>query len=115
MRLVSRRRPCGPRPRLKSPWPPFSKGGIVQRGPLLFVMPRQGLAGETVVLLSAVTLSWKMGTGSGTEGGQSPPVPVPIFMMQPLLPDDTGERASLPCGVGTLPFFFSRRSRSTAQ
>ena len=80
------------------------------------VRPAQsGLAGENGFLLSAVTLAWKMGTGSGTEGGQSPPVPVPIFMMQPLLPDDTGERASLPCGVGTLPFFFSRRSRSTAQ
>ncbi len=22
---------------------------------------------------------WKMGAGSGTEGGQSPPVPVPIL------------------------------------
>ena len=49
------------------------------------------------------------------KGGQSPPLPVPIFMMQHLLSDELENGHALPCGVGTLPFFFSRRLRATAQ
>ena len=96
--------------------PPVPTTPVRHTGPAHARPAQSGLAGKNGFLLSAVTLAWKMGTGSGTEGGQSPPVPVPIFMMQPLLPDDTGERASLSVRCGkTLPFFFSRRSRSTAQ
>ncbi len=66
-------------------------------------------------LLSAVSLSWKIPPtplyqrGQGgfcTEGGQSPPVPVPIFMMQHLLSDDTGERARLAVRCGNPPILF---------
>ena len=99
MRLIYYRPPCPEHPLVGNDQ--FLKGGIVKRGPLMSVMPSQGLHGRR---LFCSPLSRFLGKsplppfakgglcfpplekggqgGFGTEGGQSPQVPVPIFMMR---------------------------------
>ena len=117
VRLVSRRRTCGTRPRLKSPLAPLCergdckerpphvlKGGLSRGGS---VIPSQGLQGRRFFCspLSRFLGKWGQapaGTVLIRNCPPSVPEPVPIFMMQHLLSDDNVERARLAVGCGNL-------------
>ncbi len=72
------------------------------------VMPGQGLHGRRFFCSPLLRLLGKWGLAQAQKGNspsseQSPPVPVPIFLMQHLLFDDNGERTRLTVRCGTPP------------